>query len=232
MARRYHSDDFMILLAILPSSSQNSNISPNLPASWLVEIHGQLWGRHDLFGQIFRTAKLSKTDFIELQHQLQELNPDRNSESYVAKDVLSTKSTFLRSRSTALPNTIIGHHKKLVPQLIIDASQPPYSDIADEDADHAEDLDGMEIDLDPHLTHLSNEASMIFPCTICYVDLTTLNMKKKPGMPQLMLFRKEWGTMIDVFNQRQKGILGSAIITGQPGIGERCYWYLTDTSNQ
>ena len=48
----------------------------------------------------------------------------------------------------------------------------------------------------------------------------------------LMLFRNEWGTMIDLFNEREKGIRGSAVFTGQPGIGEHHYWYLTVTSNQ
>jgi hypothetical protein len=38
--------------------------------------------------------------------------------------------------------------------------------------------------------------------------------------------------MIDIFNKRKKGIRGSAVFTGQPGIGEHHYWYLTVTSNQ
>jgi hypothetical protein len=76
----YHSDSFMTLLAIItPSSSRNSNLSLNSPLSWLVEIHGKLWGRLDLFGSIssFRTANLSEVGFIELQRQLHELNPEQ-----------------------------------------------------------------------------------------------------------------------------------------------------------
>ena len=117
----YHSDSFMTLLAtITPSLSHNSNLSLNSPLTspppWLVEIHTKLWGRPDLFGDsIFHTANLPKADFIELQRQLQELNPERNSESYVAKDVLAAKFAFLRSRSTALFGTNLG--MCLVPDL-------------------------------------------------------------------------------------------------------------------
>jgi hypothetical protein len=77
-----------------------TNLSLDSPPPWLIEIHRKLWGRHDLFGEIFRTANLTKADFIELQRRLQELNPERNSDSSVAEDVLATKSAFLRSRST------------------------------------------------------------------------------------------------------------------------------------
>ena len=67
--------------------SRNSNLTS--PPSWLVEIHSELWGKLELLGDIFRTANLKKENFIELQRQLEELNPERISESYVAKNVHS-----------------------------------------------------------------------------------------------------------------------------------------------
>ena len=81
---------------------------------------------------------------------------------------------------------------------------------------------------DSHMNHLSNEATAIFPYTIRYVDLTVLKLQNDLRVPLLMLFRNEWGSMIDIFNESQ----GSAVFTGQPGIGEHHYWYLTFTSNQ
>jgi hypothetical protein len=36
----------------------------------------------------------------------------------------------------------------------------------------------------------------------------------------LTLIRDEWNLMIDLFNARKRGIRGSAIFTGSPGIGE------------
>ncbi|KAM6504274.1 hypothetical protein JOM56_001217 [Amanita muscaria] len=210
---------------ITPSSSLES------PPSWLVEIHSKLKGKRDLFGQIFRTANLTKADFIELQRQLQELNPERNSESYVAEDVLATKSAFLRSRSTALSDTNLGNG--LVPRLVFDASQPPFSDVVDDDDDAVAD-DAMDIDpnhcsnshINTHVAHLSNEATAIFPYTIRYVDLTVLGLKTTDlRVPQLLLFRNEWGSMIDIFNKRKRGMRGSAVFTGQPGIGKTCLLY-------
>lgn len=78
------------------------------------------------------------------------------------------------------------------------------------------------------MNHLSNEATAIFPYTIRYVDLTVLKLQNDLRVPLLMPFRNEWGSIINIFNESQ----GSAVITGQLGIGEHHYWYLTSTSNQ
>ena len=82
--------------------------------------------------------------------------------------------------------------------------------------------------------HLSKEANAIFPYTVRYVDLTVLDLKTNLRVPLLMLFRNEWGSMIDIFNERKhlKGIRGSAVFTGQPGIGKHHYWHLTVSSDQ
>ncbi|KAF8227336.1 hypothetical protein L208DRAFT_308386 [Tricholoma matsutake] len=194
-----------------------------------------------LFGDIC-TANLTKADFIELQRQLQELNPDRNSEFYVAKDVLATKSAFLRSRSTALFGTNLG--KGLVPRLVLDASQPPSPYVVEDGADDTDDADdaaavaddAMDIDPNPgssgcshvntDMADLSNEATAIFPYTIQYMDLTVLKLTTKDlRVPQLMLFRHEWASIIDIFNERKKGMRGSAVFTGQPSIGKTCLLY-------
>ena len=39
----------------------------------------------------------------------------------------------------------------------------------------------------------------------------------------MIFIRDEWGTMIDLFNKREKGILGGAAFTGQPVIGGHCH---------
>jgi hypothetical protein len=66
----------------------------------------------------------------------------------VAKDILATKSAFLRSRSTALFVTNLG--EGLIPRLVFDASQPPSSDVMDNDADDADAVaDDADIDPDP-----------------------------------------------------------------------------------
>jgi len=93
----------------------------------LVEIHKKLWGGRDLFGH---TANLTKTDLIELQDQLQSLNPSRSSEPYITLDALPTKLDFLRSRSFVdiaaaahFATCNAGSHGNLVPELVIDTSK-------------------------------------------------------------------------------------------------------------
>ncbi|KAF8349128.1 hypothetical protein F5887DRAFT_1156874 [Amanita rubescens] len=208
-------EDHVHFLVQLPSNDTRS---------WLAVIHSKLWGEHESFGDIFRTVILTKDDFNELQVRLDEQNPERISDSYVAKNVLATKSEFLRFKSTPL-NTEFGD--SLVPRLVFNAS----SDVVANDdavADDAMDTDpdhGSSDHVDPHIAHLSNEAKAIFPCIIRYVDLTVLKLKEDLRVPQLMLFRNEWGSMIDLFNKREKGIEGSAVFTGQQGIGKTCLLY-------
>ena len=144
----------------------------------------------------------------------------------MAKKVLATKSAFLRVKSTPL-STDFG--EGLAPRLVFDASSDA---VANDDAVADDAMDTDPDHVDTHMAHLSNEAEAIFPYTIRYVDLTVLKLKEDLRVPQLMLFRNEWGTMIDIFNDSEKGIEGSAVFTGQPGIGEHHYWYLTVTSNQ
>jgi hypothetical protein len=118
--------------------SNTSNLSEG-PPDWLVEIHQKLWGRRDLFDQIFRTANLTKTDFIELQARLYNLNPSRSSESYITPDALPTKLDFLRSRSfvdvataTHFATSNAGIHGNLVPELVTDRSKdltPPIANV-------------------------------------------------------------------------------------------------------
>ncbi|KAM6495094.1 hypothetical protein JOM56_009717 [Amanita muscaria] len=192
--------------------------------SWLAVIHSKLWDEHKIFGDIFRTATLTKDDFNELQALLDEQNPERISDTYVAGNVLATKSAFLRVKSTPL-STDFG--SGLAPRLVFDASSDAVAnddaiadDAMDTDPDHcSSDL------VDPHMAHLSNEAKAIFPYTIRYVDLTVLKLKEDLRVPQLILFRNEWGTMIDIFNKSEPGRRGSAVFTGQPGIGKTCLLY-------
>ena len=192
-------------------------------------MHHKLWRDHQSFGKIFRTVTLTKDHFCELQSLLDIENPGRTSDFYVAEDVLAKKSEFLHKNSDSL-ETDFGNG--LAPRLVFDASRPPSSVNVDDDvadvADDAMDIDPDHGYADFHMNHLSNEATAIFPYTIRYVDLTVLKLQNDLRVPLLMLFRNEWGSMIDIFNESQ----GSAVFTGQPGIGEHHYWYLTFTSNQ
>lgn len=97
---------------------------PSSLPPWLVEIHNKLWGRHDLFNQIFRTANLTKTDFIELQLLLERNDPSRRSPSYEAQNVLGVKAEFLRKKSSITIDTSAildfdtARNRNLVPSVI------------------------------------------------------------------------------------------------------------------
>jgi hypothetical protein len=108
------------------------------------------------------------------------------------------------------------------------------SDDPDEDADAAMDTDRNVMDIDPNPVSgiesyiitdgeiLSTGVTGVFPCTIRYMDLTGLGLKYPIRIPELTLLRNEWCSMVDIFNKRQPGLRGSAVFTGQPGIGEHC----------
>ena len=130
---------------MLATITSNTSYLYEGPPPWLVEIHQKLWGRRELFDQIFRTANLTKTDFIELQDQLHSLNPSRTYKSYVATNVLAVKSDFLRSKSvdTAahFPKYDAASHCQLVPNLDVDKSNDLVhmaADIAGADDDGAD----------------------------------------------------------------------------------------------
>ena len=130
----------------------------------------------------------------------------------MSKDVLDTKSAFLRERSTGLDLYLVDHG--LVPRPIL---EPSPTDVMDDDVvgddndvqvvedndndvvDNGDDVmdsgddDAAAMVVDSDTTHLPNEATAISPYTIQYVDLTVLQSKKMLRVPRLMLFRNERG---------------------------------------
>jgi hypothetical protein len=143
-------------------------------------------------------------------------------------------------------------HGKLVPKLEVDKSKdltPITADVTgadDDDVDtdvmDADDTDAMDADvvdtnpLDvgvepdpnspsyyaPDAAFLSEGSAAVLPCTIRFMDLTVLKLEHLIRVPHVMLIRDDWRAVVDIFNERRKGILGSAAITGQPGIGKTC----------
>jgi hypothetical protein len=217
----------------------NSNLSQAPP--WLHEIHANLWGRRDLVGQIFRKANLTKTDFAELQHKLrvQSVNPSQSSTSFFNMRVSAIKSAFLHSRSSVDDETLAyfatcdaASGGKLVPQPIIGSSMGVDIETLDDDAIATDTMDNtMDIDADPDSTiaadaaYLSEGCTAVFPYTIRYVNLTFLKLQCLWRVPLLLFVRDEWGTMINLFSEREKGVppsqvspelVGTEIILGFP----------------
>jgi hypothetical protein len=197
---------------------------------WLDELHSKLWGREDLFHEVFRAVDLTKEDFVKLQSSLHHLNPSRNCKSNILaakKEILETKLKFLRSRTTTHPLTI--DTDSLVPKIIFQHHIPARA--IDSEGQGGEDSgEYSEDDDDDDQFYILKDANVlaygstpVLPCTIRYMDLTCLSLQHLKRVPEVLLIRDEWDAVIDIFNERERGISGGAILTGQPGIGKRHY---------
>ena len=205
-------------------------------SGWLAELHEKLWGKTDLLHQIIRTVTLNGDDLIELQAKLQELKKSPVSASLVQ----GVKSAFLRSKNELRTDT--PPDREADP----DCNPRANTDIALSSIDQAMDV-GKLVDLSKsegdspsafssELLEVSDDddtsiadnvfkaAPMMFPCTIRYLNLTVLELKARPRVPTLMQIRSEWDlTMQTIEQQFHKGVQGSIVITGQPGIGQHVY---------
>jgi hypothetical protein len=165
--------------------------------NWLAELHQKLWGKHELYGTIFRSVDLGHRDYDELQSRLASVNPSRHSESVDLKNVLEAKMQFLRglSISEAEPDSAM-----ILPMAI------ELDNIEDDET--ADGLDWLPSD---------------FPSKLHYIDLSFLGLKNSLRVPNLMLIRHEWLTLMDIIQNKENGVKGSVIITGQPGIGKALF---------
>ena len=65
------------------------------------------------------------------------------------------------------------------------------------------------------------EIDSFFPSTLCYLDLSTLELKRKSNRFPLPLFRRqEYGHISELIDKRPLNGLGSVMVSGQPGTGE------------
>jgi hypothetical protein len=104
------------------------------------------------------------------------------------------------------------------------SAPPVLDDTMDVDPDAEADLTSQPANCPGYIIadakELSTGPTAVLPCTIRYMDLTTLELKKSIPVKRLTLIRDEWNIMIDLFNGRKRGVRGSAIFTGSSGIGE------------
>lgn len=101
------------------------------------------------------------------------------------------------------------------------STPPVLDDTMDVDADAEADPVPQPGYIIADANALSMGSTAILPCTIRFMDLTTLGLEESTPLQFLTLIRDEWNTLIDLFNSRKRGVRGSAIFTGSPGIGER-----------
>jgi hypothetical protein len=72
---------------------------------WLEEVRSKVWKRKDLEPVLFRTVKVTRHHYTELQKRLEEQQPDRDSLEYDGREhnVQSVKLDFLRSITPLAP---------------------------------------------------------------------------------------------------------------------------------
>jgi hypothetical protein len=114
---------------------------------------------------------------------------------------------------------------------IVNASTPLANPCSGSDGDDTMDIDDINPDsetgsdlvfLERILADFSNGIP-IFPCTINYMDLSVLDLKNCHRLLPLTLIRDEWKSILDCVDdvhKSDKGLQGSFLITGQPGIGK------------
>jgi hypothetical protein len=94
--------------------------------------------------------------------------------------------------------------------------------MADFDMDVTSDVDDTpSSDMSDYITDAAdNLPDPSFPYKLKCMDLTMLHLPHLMRVPSLMLIRDEWVTLSGVLEARRPNLLGSVVITGQPGIGQ------------
>src|SRR3954462_7912808 len=72
----------------------------------------------------------------------------------------------------------------------------------------------------------------VFPCKIQYLDLTVLDLKNETCVPTLMFIGSEWDSMMKIIDGTLKGVQGSIVVTGQPGISLNHYFFSSLLSSE
>ncbi|KAF8510508.1 hypothetical protein BU17DRAFT_70030 [Hysterangium stoloniferum] len=112
--------------------------------NWLFELHKKLWKQESLRASIFRSVKVTRAHYSELQARLDVAHPSRNSKTYEAADVLSIKldalNTFVSVQSSTSDDDYFNAEDKLNPN--VDMKDVSVSDVSDAHADVEDDSSG------------------------------------------------------------------------------------------
>ena len=185
----------LIALAQTLPASQRSGVDNEQGLPWLKEVRSKIWGRKkDLGPNLFRTVKVTRACYAELQMRLKEKHPDRDAPDYDGSkhDVRNVKINVLRS----LPDLPSRRHP--------------------DDNDSRMDNDG-----DPEASN-PDDPDIKFPSILRYLDLSSLKLKTKMStrLPLPLLIRQEYDYITELIEKRPQSSMGSVIVSGQPGTGQ------------
>ncbi|KAF8518686.1 hypothetical protein BU17DRAFT_90757 [Hysterangium stoloniferum] len=147
--------------------------------NWLFELHWKLWKQESLRPSIFRSAKVTRAHYSELQARLDAAHPSRNKKTYKAKDVISIKLDVL--------NTFV-----------------PVQSSTSDDCFNAEDKLKPDVDMEND-SFSYNDFFELLPAKIRYIDITPLNLTSLPPVRFPLLIRDEYGALSSILNNRKKG---------------------------
>lgn len=150
---------------------------------------------------MFRTTTLTFDDFLRLDDSLNELNTSRRSASYESCRVFETKLQHLLSSIPTSGNTD-------------ETGKDTYEG---ENSEAEDEIEGSGEDQDDRYDYKSH-----FPIDVKYLDLHSLSLHNRPQRcPSLIYIREEYEVLSRILeHKRKEGLIGSAIVSGQPGIGE------------
>lgn len=90
---------------------------------------------------------------------------------------------------------------------------PRHPDNKEDRVDDDDDMEGSNED--------DSEINSLFPFTLSYLDLSTLELKDMSHrFPSPLFLRQEYDHISELINKMPRSNKGSVIITGQPGTGE------------
>ena len=167
---------------------------------WLSDLHSKIWGRRELWSELVREIEITADHYAALQERLTERYSTRDSSNYMGGIVQAIKLDFLRS----------------IPSHVASAAQPSGGN------EQQFGMAGRDDDDNPEGPYgLDDELRACFPSIVSYLDLSSLELQNTPPRIPLPLFiRPEYKVFSDLLYANETSAENSAIISGQPGIGE------------
>jgi hypothetical protein len=195
-------------------ASKRPRIAGSNPQQWLSNLHSALWGQ-PIRDQIIRRSTLTFAQFLKLDDDLNNKNALRKSDNYQATSVWREKLKVLGETVTTAEAI------REAP----DVDNPLCETVTTaETTDNDKEADQDEEDDDPRC-----EYKQYFPVIVDYVDLSLLGPpdSNPPRCPHTIYIRKEYAIFDRLLKHESEWSIGaSAVVSGQPGIGEISFIHL------
>ena len=126
----------------------------------------------------------------------------------------------------------LNHVAFRLPATTIESSEPLQSDLEDFEITSELESEVSNNATDYIIADASDLPPGIFPCNLKYMDLSFLHIESKIRVSETIMIRNEWYDITKLLGDRPKGLKGSVLITGQPGIGENTSYLLNQCPHQ